>query len=356
MKNVLLILNKDIPIFDYRVHLGEIQNFQIHFIVPPNNKKYPNIIKHEIELQGGFSLKKDFRGYRKIFKHLLKNNYDIIHYYSSKYYLLGPLLSILTGNKKNIITINGFGKVFTSKKYFILRPLFISILFLSTIIAKKIIVQNHDDLNTISNIFPRKIRKKTQLVYSGISIHSKKAAFNNANLKVINIARITPEKGIKDYLLIAEQVKKYNNKISFLLIGESSGDTKLDTLVNTFNNLGIIRHIAYTNEPYKFLITSDLMLFTSYREGLPRVLLESLAIRLPILAYDVIGVREVVENNYNGILFKKHDYESIIKKICYFDANYHEIKKMSNNSVELLHRKFSMDKYINQMKQILLNI
>ncbi len=353
---ILQILNKDVPTHDYRVYLQNIENIEIEFIVPPTTKRYKGITKHEIKLSGGFNLKKDIKAIWELFFFLLNNRYDILHWYSTKYYLIGPLLALMTLHFKNIITINGFGRVFTSKKYALLKPIFISFYFLSVLISKKVIVQNQDDLEFSKNILPVFLHEKIILVHSGVLPNEKKINIRKRPFTIINISRIMDEKGIQEFLEIAKTVKQQNENIEFILIGESSGNKYLDEKVSEYKNNKIIKYIKYTDKPFDYLLDSNLLLFTSHREGMPRVVLEAMSISLPTIAYDVIGVRETVSNNVNGLLFNLSDIENIANKILALELDHSILQKLSDNCQIIFNNNFSMNHFIKNMKQVYMEI
>lgn len=349
MIKILQVLNKDIPTHDYRAQLYKIPSVSVDFIVPYTEKEYKNINKYHIELTGGFHIKKDLISTFKLFKFLISNKYDIIHWYSSKYYLIGPIIGLLTFNFSNVITINGLGRVFTSKKYRLLKPIFMFFLIISSFISRKIILQNNEDLKFIKKFLPSFLHKKTTLVYSGVEKQDN-CIIDDSKFNVINISRIMNEKGIKEFLDIAESLKEINSKITFILIGESSGDHTLDERVQKAAKKNIIKYINYTNEPFKYIVDSKLLLFTSHREGLPRVIIECMSCNVPVIAYDVVGVKETIEDGLNGYLFDKLEKEKIIEKIIQLYNNRDLLNKISNGAEIVFNKKFTINAYLNSME------
>ncbi len=356
MKKLLIVTNKEIPLTDYRTSLSELSDFNVTFLMPKSKIEYIGIEKVEVPLAGGFNLLNDLKGYYKLYKYLLFNKYDIVHFYNSKYYIIGPLLLFFTRNKTAIITINGFGRVFSSnsKKYILLRPILIFLLNISMFLSKKVTVQNNDDYAFLKKICFKQLYNKVSILKSATrSVDTnKKRFFENKNLRIISIGRVMKDKGINEFLEIASNVKRKNNAIEFTLIGDSTGDEVLDKKVFISNEKKIINHIESTKNVINYLSENDLMLFLSYREGMPRVILESMSVGLPVIAYDTIGVREVVKRNVNGLLFNLYDIEEITNKILEINNDQSVLKQFSTNAYNLFLEEFTFDRYLENIKDI----
>ena len=76
---------------------------------------------------------------------------------------------------------------------------------------------------------------------------------------------------------------------------------------------GVIEYLGETDDVRPFVAAASAVVLPSYREGLPRTLLEAAAMARPLIATDVPGCREVVENGINGFLCQVRDSESLAK-------------------------------------------
>ena len=118
------------------------------------------------------------------------------------------------------------------------------------------------------------------------------------------IARLFPMKGHEDVLKIAPAlVEKFPNLI-FLFVGDGILKSKLETEIKT---LGLEKHFIFTGllKPGQIancIATMDLLVHASYREGLPRVLVQALSAQVPAISYDIGGAKEVIQNGKNGYL------------------------------------------------------
>jgi glycosyltransferase involved in cell wall biosynthesis len=355
MKKLLIVTNKEIPSTDYRVSLGDIDGLQTTFVLPDSTLTYKNIEVIKVPLFGGFSFRKEIVGLTKLFRVLLHNKYDITHFYNTKYYLIGPLLAFLSNNKNIIITINGFGRVFSSKskKYLLVKPIFIIMLNISSLLSNKITVQNSDDFKFLKRILLITFHKKINLVYSASRLPEQiNKKIINDNFNVLHVARIMKDKGIKEFLSIARETKKRNMRINFTLIGASAGDKVLDNEVERAVSDGILNYFEYTNNMSNYYVDTDLILFTSYREGMPRVVLEAMSYGIPVFAYDTVGLRDVVKNDYNGKLFTLYDVNNIATEIVEISKDINKMKSFQDNALKLFNKDFTFDSYRKRIKEI----
>ena len=76
---------------------------------------------------------------------------------------------------------------------------------------------------------------------------------------------------------------------------------------------GVIEYLGFHSDPRGLIENADCVVLPSYREGLPRSLLEGAAIGRPLLASDCVGCTEVVVDGVNGFLFRKKNTQSLLR-------------------------------------------
>lgn len=138
------------------------------------------------------------------------------------------------------------------------------------------------------------------------------------------IARAFLDKGFKEYEESARKIKgKYGEKVEFWYLGAlgenaTSGITKeyMDSLVKE----GVINYLGVTDKPELVIKECDAIVLPSYREGISKTLLEGGAMAKPIIATDVTGCKEIVENEKTGYLVKVKDVDDLVEKMERFIA------------------------------------
>lgn len=134
---------------------------------------------------------------------------------------------------------------------------------------------------------------------------------------VVMISRILRSKGVLDFAAAGCAARLANPTVSFLLVGPADPES-LDALtVREFEELrGSITWVGRRSDVKDILGLADIFVFPSfYREGVPRVLLEAASMGLPLVAADVPGSREVVEDGVNGFLVPPRDPRAITEAV-----------------------------------------
>ena len=208
---------------------------------------------------------------------------------------------------KLIINITGFGELFlsVSKKFKFFFYIFIKSLNFSNVI----IVQNQFDKHYLINKSQKISNKIILIPGSGVNTNIfKYSEFLHTNkITITFIGRIIKEKGVIEFLNAIIKFKRLypnNQRIDFLIIGEKYKDNNFNLFFDHLLKISKCRYIGHTDDIYKYIKKSHFLILPSYREGLSKVLIESLSSGRPIIASDVPGCKDLVINNINGYLIK----------------------------------------------------
>ena len=144
-------------------------------------------------------------------------------------------------------------------------------------------------------------------------------------------------------------------KFKFIIIGEKYQNNSFNDLFNKKIKNTKVNYINFSSKINKYIINASCIVLPSYREGLSKVLLESLAIGRPIITTNVAGCSNLVKNNINGFLAKPMNSESLYKAILKF-INLSNKQKIifSKNSRKLSYKfdeKFIIKKYLKCVNQ-----
>jgi len=136
-------------------------------------------------------------------------------------------------------------------------------------------------------------------------------------MAVVMVSRVLRAKGVLEFAAAARAVRAVEPEIRFLLVGPDDRDS-LDAL--TAAELDELREgvtwLGPRNDVREILGLADIFVFPSYyREGVPRVLLEAASMGLPLVAADVPGSRDVVENGANGFLVPPRDPDAVAEAV-----------------------------------------
>ncbi len=130
------------------------------------------------------------------------------------------------------------------------------------------------------------------------------------------IARLLWDKGAQEYVDAARIVKRQHPAARFQILGSADVDNRTAVPRSTLDRWigeGLVEHLGAADDVRPFIAAADCVALPSYREGLPRSLLEASAMARPIVATDVPGVRDVVENKVTGLMCAPRDAESLAR-------------------------------------------
>lgn len=169
---------------------------------------------------------------------------------------------------------------------------------------------------------------------------------------IANIGRLSPEKGQKDFILAAERVVKKFKNVMFTIIGIGPEEAALRQLVAARQLNPFFIFTGYRTDISKIYNSLDLVVQTSYTEGMPNVILESLLMKIPVIATKVGGTPEIVRDNVTGILIEPGNISKLIKKIEFFMNNTYILIGMANQGKEFVERSCSYQYRTTKLSQL----
>jgi glycosyltransferase involved in cell wall biosynthesis len=176
------------------------------------------------------------------------------------------------------------------------------------------------------------------------------------DLVFLLIARMLWDKGILEYYEAAKAIKKVYPFCRFQLLGPTGVENRTaipEETIQYWVNEGVIEYLPETADVRPFIAESDVVVLPSYREGLPKSLLEAACMGKPLIATDVPGCRDLL-SNANGFLCQEKNSKSLEKAI---ESMIHQTKEarlqMGKKSRELVLQGFTerivVQKYLNRI-------
>ena len=274
--------------------------------------------------------------------------------------IYGTLASRLFGGAPVINTITGLGTAFISSGF---ANKVAKFLYKFTFkYSHLVFFQNPDDQQFFRQL---KIitKNNTKLIPgSGVDLLKFRPLENKKrdDIKILFIGRIIADKGIYELIESAKIIKKEYSNVTFTLMGMLGVKNKTsisENEVDNWINEGLIEFIPFQDDIRSFLGDSDLVVLPSYREGTPKTLIEAASMGKPLIATDVPGCREVVQDGINGFLCQVKSsvfLADAIKKFIEMDYSYKI--EMGLKSRVLAEQKFDVHKvnncYINELNKI----
>ena len=174
---------------------------------------------------------------------------------------------------------------------------------------------------------------------------------NKIDFVFIFVGRIVSDKGINELVEAFHKISLVQENIKLLLVGPLEDELdplqkKTKLLINQNKN---IISVGYKDDVRPYFSISNCLVFPSYREGFPNVVMQAGAMELPCVVTDINGCNEIIENNINGLIIKVKDSNAIynaMKKI-YYDKDQFKYSKFKLRDV--IKKKYERKMYWKQL-------
>lgn len=262
----------------------------------------------------------DIKLFFELYKIYKKEKPDIIFHYTIKANIYGNLAAHFT-KIKSVAVLTGLGYAFVTNS--IVSKIAKFLYKISLPLAEEVCVLNEDDKNLL--VSENIIKKEKVFVLPGEGINTEKflPMEKTENLKgekiiFLMIARAFFDKGVKEYVEAAENIKNKYPDTEFQFLGALGGNSVAgidEKQMKSFVDKGIINYLGTVNDVRKIIKNADCIVLPSYREGISRTLLEGASMEKPLIASNVTGCREIIIDGVSGFLAEPKNSEDLTEKI-----------------------------------------
>lgn len=294
---------------------------------------------------------------------------DIVHTFMLKPNIFGAFAAKIAGIPYVINSLTGLGSFYIQNgaKAKIFRFIIESLSRVSFQISKKVLFQNQDDLNLFVEKGLVNINKTVLIKGSGIDTktflpysENERTMIKNKLLDSIDptiskdcvlilmIARAILHKGVKEYYASAKILKDKNPNYVFLYVGGVDLGNISPINEAFLKSSDAVIYLGERKDIKELIGACDVFVLPSYREGIPRTLLEAGSMAKPIITTNAIGCREVVNDGENGFLIEIANIHSLTKAIEKLCDNKELQKKFGLASREKICKEFSVDSVVQE--------
>ncbi|PUA16910.1 glycosyltransferase family 4 protein [Glaciimonas sp. PCH181] len=138
------------------------------------------------------------------------------------------------------------------------------------------------------------------------------------SFRFLLVARMLKDKGVNEFVDAARTVRQRFPETEFQLLGfvdAENANAISARQIKEWEDEGLIRYMGKTDDVRPYLSAADCVVLPSYREGVPRSLLEAAAMARPIITTDTVGCRDVVDDQVNGFLCRVKDANDLAEKM-----------------------------------------
>lgn len=154
------------------------------------------------------------------------------------------------------------------------------------------------------------VREKIVVIYNGCfdvrAAHPKKLSENKITYSIAN--RLVTDKGLRETIGAFIAINKKHSNTELLIIGDGP---EASIFKKQAEGCSAIKFVGFQNEPFDYINQSDIFLQPTYHEGFSVALVEACMLEMPIIATNVGGNVEIIDDNENGLLVKSRDTDSL---------------------------------------------
>jgi glycosyltransferase involved in cell wall biosynthesis len=212
--------------------------------------------------------------------------------------------------------------------------------------AAVVFFQNPEDLELFVN--KRLVRKQQSRLLPGSGVDCDRftpASLPSGPPKFLLIARLLRDKGVREYVEAARLTRRRHPDAIFQLLGplDPGNRTAIQPAeLEAWVREGAIEYLGVADDVRPFIAAASAVVLPSYREGLPRSLLEGAAMGRPLIAADAPGSRDVVEHGVNGLLCEMRSSAALAEAVeALIARSPHERRAMGLAGRRLIERNFS---------------
>ncbi len=170
----------------------------------------------------------------------------------------------------------------------------------------------------------------------------KKLGIKEDDFVFVFIGRIVNDKGMHELALSMKKLNQDYPHCKVILVGRF--EQELDPLpeedVQYFQTNESIKCVGVQMEVRPYYAAADALVFPSYREGFPNVVLEAGAMGLPSIVTDINGCNEVIEEGVNGVIIPSKDADALYNAMKYFLDNSQKVQEMAKSSRKVIQERF----------------
>ncbi|MCU4675561.1 glycosyltransferase [Catenovulum sp. 2E275] len=323
------------------------QKFCCDFVTTQETKASLEVVeKYQVEEGRAFTLpmsgKFDLSVVNRLVELIKEREIDIIHTHGYKSDILGVLAAKKAGIKV-VITPHGFSHT-NDKKLKLFIWLGCQFFRFADAVAplSKQLVTDAQKFNVKSN---RLVYIQNGVDLSEVEAQRKKAitidGYDPEVKRVGFVGQMISRKNIKDILDIFELLYNKNNKIKLFLLGDGDARPELESYSAKLSCKDNIEFLGFREDRLEWLQSFDIFVMTSLLEGIPRCLMEAMAMGVPVAAYDIPGIDQLITHNETGLLAKLHDKEKLAQywQDILFDSEKSEF--LSRRGMDFVYQHYS---------------
>lgn len=364
MKKVLLVTHVSgfVPQFEMNnVRILQEMGYEVHYASNYKKPQYGNdnsrlegtgIIKHQVDFaRSPLRIIQNITAYRQLRALLEKEKFVLIHCHTP----VGGAIARLAARKsfhtglKVIYTVHGFHFFHGApvKNWLLFYPIE---RFLAHF-TDRLITINEEDYRNACNFKLRKWGEVKKINGVGIEVEKFEGIagkrFRKNEIVFLSIGELNSNKNHKLVIESLHRIKRENYK--YIICGQGKEKENLEKLIHKYNLENQVFLAGYKKDILEVLREADVFVMPSFREGLSVALQEAMAAGLPVIATNIRGNNELIDNGKGGWLIPSNDIDTMVNAMI--EADRADLQKMSQYNLTKI-KKYDKSKVSESMREI----
>ncbi len=232
-------------------------------------------------------------------------------------------------------------------------------------------IQNADLIVTVSEALKRATlgiaqpKRDIEVVYNGVDIKKfkfsisdrkkirEKLRISDRHTVLLHVSNISSNKGVFETLEAFKILYNHTNDIRLIFVGDGEDFLSLKSKIKKYGLENVVFMVGSKkhDEIPGWMSAADIFVFPTYYEGLPNVVLEAMAVGLPIIASKVGGIPEVVKDGVNGFLIEPKNVKALVDSLKFLLSG-RRGKFFSENSQKIISEKFTWKRHAQRMCEL----
>jgi len=313
---------------------------------------------------------KEIKVIANIYQVLKSLELDVLHTFTAKPNIYGTIAGKLVKVPVIINLVEGLGSFYIENNFksMMIRMMIEKLYKIVFSLSNQVVFVNSDDPKYLKE---KKVIKSQQItIIKSVGIDTsefdpKKISKNEIlilqdtlqlqnKIVVLMVARAIWHKGIREFYEAAERFS-FKKDVQFVLVGDID-EGNPSSASKAFLERGNVLWLGHRDDILLLTALCDIYVLPSYREGVPRTLLEAASMAKPIVTTDTVGCREVVRDTENGFLVPIKDTATLVEKIEYLTRHAYERKIMGEHGRIMAIKEFDIAIVVKQYLQLYIKL
>jgi len=285
---------------------------------------------------------------------------SLVHLIAIKPVLYGGIAARLAGVPAVVSAVSGLGSIFIEGgglKTILIRVVAVPMYRIALRHSRqRVIFQNPDDRKKLIGVAGISESKTVLIRGSGVDLKRYPYRVEPPGFRIVTMAsRLLRDKGVYEFVDAARALRAKGAQARFWLIG--APDVRNPTSISSqqvalWQQEGVVECLGHRSNVPQLYSQSHVIVLPSYREGLPKSLIEAAACGRPVVTTDVPGCRDAIEENVTGLLVPPRDAKSLEEGLARLLADDAMRRCMGRAGRELAEREFQIEKVVAAHLQI----